>query len=204
MTTAVIVAIVVAAIILVALLVMLPRMRHKAVERRHVRELESRRSAEAKRQRSEASERERRAEIAEQEARMARQKAERDRADAQLHEERARMHERGMADHDLIEDHERDKFAGVAGVGRDRDDDGVRDSAEPAAAAPDDRAMATDRDDRATTAGTGEGRTEAYEQGRMSVHDDERREAFKEGRADEGGGLLSRFKRDDSADRVKH
>jgi len=44
---------------------------------------------------------------------------------------------------------------------------------------------------------TADGRTEAYDQGRMSAHDEQRREDFEEGREDEGG-LLSRFRRDKS------
>jgi hypothetical protein len=93
---------------------MIPRMRARAEERKRMRELESRRTAEAERHRAEAGEREHRADRAEQEARMAQQKAERERADARLHEERATMHERGMADDELIEEHERDRFAGTS------------------------------------------------------------------------------------------
>ena len=51
---------------------------------------------------------------AEREARMAQKNAERQRAEAELHEERAQMHERGDADHELIEDHERERFAGTS------------------------------------------------------------------------------------------
>ena len=46
---------------------------------------------------------------------MAQQAAERERAEANLQNERATMHERGMADDELIDDNERDRFAGVAG-----------------------------------------------------------------------------------------
>jgi hypothetical protein len=45
---------------------------------------------------------------------MAQKNAERQRAEAELHQERATMHERGEADHELIDDHERDRFAGTS------------------------------------------------------------------------------------------
>jgi hypothetical protein len=45
---------------------------------------------------------------------MAQKEAERQRAEAGLHQERASMHERGEADHELIEEHERDRFAGTS------------------------------------------------------------------------------------------
>ena len=45
---------------------------------------------------------------------MAQKEAERQRAEAELHQERATMHERGDADHELIDEHERDKFAGTS------------------------------------------------------------------------------------------
>ena len=45
---------------------------------------------------------------------MAQKEAERERAEAELHQERATMHERGEADHELIDEHERDKFAGTS------------------------------------------------------------------------------------------
>ena len=48
---------------------------------------------------------------------MAQQEAERERAEANLRNERATMHERGMADDELIDDNERDRFAGVANTG---------------------------------------------------------------------------------------
>ena len=40
----------------------------------------------------------------------------RERAEAQLRRERAELHDRGMADHELVEEHERDEFAGTSGT----------------------------------------------------------------------------------------
>ena len=124
MSTGLIVVIVVVAIILIAVLVMLPRMRAKARERQAHRELSRRREHVAEEHRSAAAERERNAEMAEQKARVAEQEAQRERAEANLRAERAQMHERGMADDELIDDHERDRFQGVAGPTADRDGDG--------------------------------------------------------------------------------
>ena len=50
-------------------------------------------------------------ELAERRAQMARAEADRQRADAELHNQRAAMHERGMADDELVADHERERFA---------------------------------------------------------------------------------------------
>ena len=44
--------------------------------------------------------------------------AEAERAQAELHSERAGLHERGMADHELIDDSERDRFAGTSATSR--------------------------------------------------------------------------------------
>jgi hypothetical protein len=114
MSTWLIVAIVVAAIIIIALLVMLPRIRASARRKQAERELHSRRETVAEEHRSAASERESRAEMAEQKARMAEQAAQRERAEANLQSERAKMHERGMADQELVEPSERDRFRDVA------------------------------------------------------------------------------------------
>src|SRR5215216_4781943 len=119
MSTGLIVAIIVAAIIIIALLVMLPRMRAAGRRKQAERELHSRRRAVATEQREEAAQRETRAERAEQQARIAQQEAERERAEANLRKERATMHERGMADDELMDDSERDRFAGVSGTDRD-------------------------------------------------------------------------------------
>ena len=52
---------------------------------------------------------------------MAEQEAQRERAAAQAREEQATLHERGLADHELISDDERDEFAGTSAVPDDRD-----------------------------------------------------------------------------------
>jgi hypothetical protein len=117
MSTGLIIAIIVVALILIALAVMLPRMRETARRKQAERELDNRRQAVAGEHRSEAAQRQEQADRAEQKARMAQQAAERERAEASLQNERADMHERGLADDQLIEDHERDRFADVANTG---------------------------------------------------------------------------------------
>jgi type II secretory pathway pseudopilin PulG len=160
MSTTLIVVIVVAALILLALLVLLPRMRATARRKKAERELRSRRSAAAEEHRGAAAERERSAEMAEQKARMAEQAAQRERAEANLQAERAQMHERGMADDQLIDESERDRFRDVTdrpGGAVDRDADGRT---------MDDRTRAaTGRDDATTHAGDG-GPSTDYERGR--------------------------------------
>jgi FtsZ-interacting cell division protein ZipA len=117
MSTGLIIAIVVIAIILIALFAfVLPRARRTAQVKARERELGQRRERAAEEQREEAELRNRDAEIAEQKARMAQAEAERERAEAKLREERAQMHERGRADHELIDDHERDRFAGTSAM----------------------------------------------------------------------------------------
>ena len=166
MSTGLIIAIVVVAIIIIALLALMPRMRANARERKARQELESRRERVAEEHRTEATERERSAELAERRARMAQQEAERERAEANLRRERAEMHERGEADHELIDENERDRFEGVAGTGADRDADGHT---------LDDRARsATGRDDnsvRSADMGAEGAPSTEYQQGR----EDERR-----------------------------
>jgi hypothetical protein len=136
MSTEAIIAIVVAALIIIAVVAfLLPRMRHKAQVQKRERELQQRRDREAQQHRAEAEQREHQASQAEQRARIAAKEAEAERAQAELHQERAGLHERGMADDELIDDHERDKFAGVspAADGRsdhDRDGDGRDDRRE--------------------------------------------------------------------------
>ena len=132
MSTGLIVVIVVAAIIILALLVMLPRMRAASKRNAAERELHSRRDRVAGEHREAATARERSAERAEQKARLAEQAAEKERAEAGLEQQRAEMHDRGLADDELIDDHERDRFADV--VDRDADRDGVDDRNEPGAA----------------------------------------------------------------------
>jgi FtsZ-interacting cell division protein ZipA len=117
MSTGLIIAIVVVAVLLVALFAfVLPRSRQKAEVAKRERELGQRRDRAAEEQRSEAAERNRQAEMAEQKARMAETEAKRERAEAELREQRAQMHEQGMADHELIDEGERDKFAGTSAM----------------------------------------------------------------------------------------
>ena len=161
MSTGLIVVIVVAAIILLALLVMLPRMRASAQRQKAERELNQRRETVAGEHRSAAREREQRADMAEQKARLAQQAAEKERAEAGMMEQRAQMHERGMADHELVDDSDRDRFADVMATPQDRDGDGHT---------MDDRARdMVDRDGDHT--GTTGSTSPEYEQGRQ----DERR-----------------------------
>ena len=164
MDTGLIVVIVVVAIILIAVLAMLPRMRASAKRREAEKELHRRRETVADEHRSAAREREQRAEEAEQKARLAQQAAEKERAEAGMMEERAAMHERGMADDELVDESERDKFADVMATPGDRDGDGHT---------IDDRARdATHRDDEnARTAPEGAATSSDSEQGR----EDERR-----------------------------
>ena len=140
------IAIIVVALILVAILFFIPRMREKARVQKRERELGQRREAVAGEHREVAESRENEARQAEREARIAKEKADRQRADAQLHQERATMHEQGEADHELIDDHERDRFAGTSADTGTADDD------------------ATSRD----------GREREFEQGREVGHDEER------------------------------
>jgi hypothetical protein len=126
MTTGAIIAIVVVALIIIALLAfMLPRMRARSRVQKRERELQQRRESVANEHRAEADQRERQAAEAEQRARIAAKEAEAERAQAELHQERAGLHERGMADHELIDEHERDRFAGTSAMSTDRDRDGV-------------------------------------------------------------------------------
>ena len=126
MSTGLIIAIVVVAVLIIALLVLMPRMRATARQKKAERELHSRRERVADEHRSAAAEREREAEMAEHKARIAQQEAERERAEANLRHERAAMHERGMADDELIDDSERDRFEGVTGPTADRRDENMR------------------------------------------------------------------------------
>jgi hypothetical protein len=123
MSTGLIIAIVVVVLILLALLVLLPRMRKNAAQKKAERELSSRRERVAGESREQAQRREAAADEAEQRARMAQAAAEKERAEANMQNQRAELHERGMADDELIEDHERDRFSDVANT-RDRDADG--------------------------------------------------------------------------------
>jgi FtsZ-interacting cell division protein ZipA len=193
MSTGLIVAIVVVVLILIALAIMLPRMKRQAQVKARERELGQRRDRVATEHQQEASQREREAEAAEQKARMAQAEAERQRSEAQLHEQKADMHQRGLADDELIDDHERDHFApalerrdekaadertsGGGGMfSRDRDGDGVDDSQEGSTATPREGGRAHE------PAGAGPGGTQAagqtgarseYEQGRVDEREAE-------------------------------
>jgi hypothetical protein len=150
MSTGLIIAIVVIALILLALFAfVLPRARRTAKVKARERELGQRRERVAGEQRAEAEERSRHAEMAEQKAQMAESEAKRERAEAELREQRAQMHERGMADHELIDESERDKFAGTSAM---RDDADTRRD-QPAPMGDEDRPMHEPRTD--------------YEQGRI-------------------------------------
>jgi flagellar biosynthesis/type III secretory pathway M-ring protein FliF/YscJ len=112
MSTGTIIAIVVVVLILLAIFAfVLPRARRKAQVRARERELGQRREQVAGEHRAEASSREREAEVAERKARLAQAEAEKQRAEASLQNERAELHERGMADDELVADHERERFA---------------------------------------------------------------------------------------------
>jgi ABC-type multidrug transport system fused ATPase/permease subunit len=172
MSTGLIIAIVVVVLILIALLVMLPRMRAQAQEKKAQKELQSRRERVATENREAASTRATDAEKAEQQAVIAQQEAKAQRAEAEKLEAEAQMHDRGLADDKLVEDHERDRFSGVTGNGRDervadRGDDrdaaagDVRPGERPGARQAGDGADTTDRSD--------------YEQGRVDERESERR-----------------------------
>jgi len=122
MSTGLIIAIVVIALILIALFAfVLPRARKQSQVRAREKELEQRRDRVAGEHRAEAGERERQASMAEQKAREAELEAKRERAEAELHQERAQRHESGMADHELIADDEREKFADTSAMRNDPD-----------------------------------------------------------------------------------
>jgi len=165
MTTGAIIAIVVVALIIIALVAfVLPRMRARARVQKRERELQNRREQVAGEHRAEADTRERQADEAEQRARIAEREAQAERAQAELHQERAGVHEKGMADHELIDDSERDKFAGTSAVSRDRDADGVDDR----------REEMTDRHDSDQPAASrAAGDTDDYERGRRDEAKDE-------------------------------
>jgi hypothetical protein len=112
MSTGAIIAIVVVALILLAVFAfVLPRARRKAQLKARERELHQRREQVADHHRTEASTREREADMAERKAQLAQAEAEKQRAEAQMEQQRADMHERGMADDELVADHEREHFA---------------------------------------------------------------------------------------------
>lgn len=157
MSTAVWIIIVLAVLAIIALVVMLPRMRAQSRERQAKRELGQRRERVATDNREEAGVRSRQAEQAEQKAAAAQQAAERERAEARRLETEADRHEQGLADDELIEDHERDRLGPVAGTPIDSDTDD--------AVLQEERSGRFDRDSEARGEGLDE-REVAYEQGR--------------------------------------
>jgi type II secretory pathway pseudopilin PulG len=146
MSTGAIIAIVVVALIIVALLAfVVPRMRAQSRVRARERELQHRRERVAGEHRAEADQRERQATQAEQRARIAEREAEAERAQAELHQERAGMHERGMADDELIEDDERERFEGTSAT-RSTTDDEARGSIDDGRRSPGDTVPASEYD----------------------------------------------------------
>lgn len=125
-TVAIIAIVVVVVLVLIGLVALMPRIRERARVRRRESELGDRRDQVVGENRAEADARERRAEEAEQRARIAEQEAQRERAEANLRQERAALHERGLADHELIGDHEREDFAGTSAVPESGAEDGNR------------------------------------------------------------------------------
>lgn len=184
MSTGLIIAIIVVALILVVLFAfVLPRARRKAEVRARERELEQRREQVADHHRTEAGAREREAEMADRKAQLAQAEAEKQRAEAQMQQQRAELHERGMADDELIADHERDHFAPALDNDRDRDDRTEAGTAGGAVSTPREGGRAHEPATGPAAPGggprVGSDRTE-YEQGRV-----DEREA-------EGGGRFDR------------
>jgi len=134
--------------------------------------------------RAQADSRAQEAEMAEQRAREAELEAKRERAEAELHQQRAQRHERGMADDELIDDHERDRFEGTSATrGTDtRDNDSA-----PQAAGTRDR-DAGEPMQRESMAGPG------------SASDDTARTDYEQGRIDERRGRFDRSSADEETD----
>jgi FtsZ-interacting cell division protein ZipA len=191
MSTGLIIAIVVVVLLLIALVAfVLPRSRRKAEVAARERELGQRRERAADEQREAAAERNRQAEMAEQKARMAETEAKRERAEAELREQRAQMHEQGMADHELIDESERDRFAGTSAMRDDepapmRDDDGTTTAG-----------ATTGRDDVAATRADG---TDSMS-GDRPMHEPDT--DYEHGREDEAAMREGRFARGDETART--
>jgi FtsZ-interacting cell division protein ZipA len=123
-TVAIVVIVVVVVLVLLGLFFVAPRIRERSRLASRTRELRSRREEAISEHREEAERRERSAQEHEQRARIAQQEAERERAEAQLRQEKATLHERGMADPELVDDEEREHFAGTSAApdpGSERD-----------------------------------------------------------------------------------
>ena len=176
MSTGLIIAIVVVALILIGLLVLLPRMRAAAERKKAERELSQRRETVAGEHREAAREREQRAEMAEQKARMAQQAAEKERAEAGMMKERAQMHEQGRADHELVDERERDRFSDVMSTPADRDGDGhtMDDRAHDALHRDDDNGARMESEGGATSPEYEEGRQDERRFERSRITDDVR------------------------------
>ena len=128
MSTGAIIAIVIVVLIVLALLAfVLPRMRARARVRKRERELAAAARARGRRapRRGRAAHRPGRRRPSRRPAwPSARREAER--AEAELRQQRASLHERGMADDELIDDHERERFAGTSAMQPADDDDARR------------------------------------------------------------------------------
>ena len=167
MSTGLIIAIIVIALILLVIFAfVLPRARRTAQVKARERELEQRRERVAEEHRAEAEERRGMAERAEQKAQIAQAEAERERAEAQMREQRAQMHERGMADDELIDESERDRFAGTSGMSNAPTDTRDDDNAARHTTRDDDSVAARDASLTDEDRPMHEPRTE-YEQGRV-------------------------------------
>lgn len=114
MSTGVIVLIVVVVIVLIGLALMLPRMRARARLRARERELGQRREQAVTEHRAASDQLAEQAELAERRARIAQREAAKQRAEAELQNERAELHEEGLADDQLVAEHERERFAGTS------------------------------------------------------------------------------------------
>lgn len=167
--------IVLAVLAIIALVVLMPRLRAKSQEQKAKRELGQRRERVATDNREQAGQRDRQAEQAEQKAAAAQQAAERERAEARRLETEADRHEQGLADDELIEDHERDRLGPVAGTPIDSDGDGR-----------DDRVEGDGRDD-TVVKDEGSGRFDRDNEAR-GENLDEREVAYEQGREDEREG----------------
>lgn len=176
MSTAAWIIIVLAVLAIIALVVLMPRMRAKSQEQKAKRELGRRRERVATESRDEAVQRERQAEQAEHKAAAAQQAAERERAEARRLETEADRHDKGLADDELIEDHERDRLGPVAGTpiesdgdGRDGRVEGGRDET----VVQDERSGRSDSDNEARGENLDQ-REVAYEQGREDEREGDR------------------------------
>jgi FtsZ-interacting cell division protein ZipA len=182
MSTVLVVVIVVVVVAVIALLLLLPRLRERARIEKRERELDQRRERVVEEHREEATGRERQAQIAEQRARVAEQEARRERAEAQVQEEKATLHEKGLADHELVGEDEREDFAGTSAVEDGAGEDRSVGRSSPAGEPHDDRDTGAAVRNGRSVDPPGRDRTSAYEEGRAAAHDPERAEDFREGR----------------------